>query len=175
MAGKITSKISLIAIALVLLAVGTFAYPLASAQSSTTSTQTSNPVYVLAYNTCAGSNGSGSIIDPARSIINVNNSAAQSLLSVSLVIMLIFSMLAAAAYGMGYAFHFDRLTKFARSEMNEIIITILVVLIFVGTFAVGNSVIGPNSHLFAAGGGKILNNNVFISDCSLLYYNGYQI
>jgi len=144
----------------------------ASAQG--TSSQPSNPVYSIAYFTCAGTNGQGGIVDPSRSILNVNNSAAQSLLSISLVIMLMFALLTGAIYGVGYAFKFDKLVRFAKTEINEVIITIIVVFLFVGTFAVGTSAIGPNSHLFAVAG-QSFNNNVFVSDCSLLYFYGYQI
>ncbi|HUY70214.1 MAG TPA: hypothetical protein VMV00_01440 [Candidatus Baltobacteraceae bacterium] len=144
----------------------------ASAQS--TSSQPANPVYSIAYFTCAGTNGHGGIVDPSRSILNVNNSSAQSLLSISLVIMLMFALLTGAVYGIGYAFKFDRLVRFAKTELNEVIITIIVVFLFVGTFAVGTSAIGPSSHLFAVAG-QSFNNNVFVSDCSLLYFYGYQI
>lgn len=153
-------------------AITQFASPIVEAQGSQQQS-TSDPIYALSNQVCGGVNGRGGIIDPSRSIFNVNNSAAQSLLTVSLAIMLIFALVAGALYAIGHAFKF-RLVEMAKSEINEIIITVLIVLVFVGTFAVGNAAIGPNSHLFAAAGSNF-NNNVFISDCAHLYYSGYQI
>ncbi|MDE1833161.1 MAG: hypothetical protein KGH58_01960, partial [Candidatus Micrarchaeota archaeon] len=104
-------------------AITQFASPIVTAQGSQQQS-TSDPIYALSGQVCGGVNGQGGIIDPARSIFNVNNSAAQSLLTVSLAIMLIFAFVAGALYAIGYAFKF-RLLEMAKSEINEIIMTVL--------------------------------------------------
>ena len=117
-------------------------------------------------------NGQG-LIDPSKVIFSGNSGAAQSILAVSLLIMIVMSFAIAIIYSIGYAFRLDKLLRFAKSEIGEIILTLLIVLLFIGTFTITSASIGTKN-FFAAGSG-VLNNNVFISDCSMLAQESFDL
>ena len=113
------------------------------------------------------------LINPKNIIFNGNSGSAQSLLTISLLIMLMMLLVSGLAYGIGYAFRIDKLVRFAKSEIGEVIVTSLIVLIFIGTFSVASSTIGTKN-LFAASQGTF-NDNIFVSDCSLLAENSFDL
>jgi hypothetical protein len=76
-------------------------------------------------------------------------------------------------YGIGYAFKIDKLLRFARNEIGEVVVTALIVLVFIGTFSISSVAIGTQN-LFAAGQGT-LNNNIFVGDCSLLAGDSFDL
>ena len=115
----------------------------------------------------------GGLIDPSKVIFSGHALAAQSILMVSLLIMLVMSFAVAIIYGIGYSFRLDKLLRFAKSEIGEIILTLLIVMIFVGTFTLTSA--GTSSSNFFAAGNGLLNNNIFVSDCSLLSQESFEL
>lgn len=91
-------------------------------------------------------------------------STLDSLIGISLIIMLAMALVAGIAYMLGYSLSIDGLIEFSKEEFGEIVITIIVVFILVGTFSVTSTLTPP----------KLITNtgaysrNVFINDCSEL-------
>ena len=133
-----------------------------------TATQPVCPGSILAN--CQNSHG---LMDPAGVIFSGHSIAAQSILTISLLLMLVMSFAIAIMYGIGYAFRIDKLLRFAKSEIGEILLTLLIVLLFVGTFNLTSSNITAKN-FFAAGNGA-LNNNIFVSDCTMLVQQSFNL
>jgi hypothetical protein len=120
---------------------------------------------------CSGVNVLGAqittgLINPNNIIFTNHAGSAQSILTLSLLIIIMMMLISGLVYAIGYAFRIDKALRFARTEIGEAFVTILIVMLFIGTFSVGSLVIGtPN--LFAVGNGS-LNKNVFDQDCSML-------
>ncbi|MGC8669648.1 MAG: hypothetical protein ACP5TL_00655 [Candidatus Micrarchaeia archaeon] len=89
-----------------------------------------------------------------------------SILFISLVIMLIMAIIAGIAFAIGYAIKIDKLVRFAKSELGEILITILIVFVFVGTFELASA--STPSSMFTLSKGTF-SNNIYMSDCTNLY------
>ncbi len=83
------------------------------------------------------------------------NAINTNILPTVFLVVLVMLSIVALAYLFGSAFKFDRLVRFARAEIGEVIVTVLVVSVFIGgIFTVGN----PNSY-----------QNVYLTDCENLY------
>ncbi len=91
-------------------------------------------------------------------------STLDSLIGISLIIMLAMALVAGIAYMLGYSFSIDGLIEFSKEEIGEIIITIIVVFLLVGTFSV-TSAIAPPTLITNTGA---YSRNVFLNDCSEL-------
>lgn len=109
----------------------------------------------------------------SSNIFSGHTPAAQSILTISLLIMLVMFFVSGVLYGLGYAFRIDKLLRFARNEIAEVLLTGLIVLLFVGTFTIMGTAVGAHN-LFALGGGT-LNDNVFLSDCTLLSQDSFSL
>jgi hypothetical protein len=131
--------------------------PLGAAQSTTPTTPTSN-IQTPSYCTSITSN---SLISSTT-----NNTAFSNILLVSLIIMMMMIAVVGILYALGYAFRYEKLLRFSKAEIGEVFITILIVLIFLGTITGVNSLTGA-SKVFALSNGTF-NSNMFTTDCSYL-------
>ena len=94
-------------------------------------------------------------------------SALGSLLPVALMLILIMVTVVGITYALGAALKIDKLTRFSRTELGEILITALIVLIFIGTVSASNSTVsGPASVLHIAG--NAFNSSIFYGACTRL-------
>ncbi|MGC8651647.1 MAG: hypothetical protein ACP5UH_00115 [Candidatus Micrarchaeia archaeon] len=89
-----------------------------------------------------------------------------TLLSISLILMLIMLIIAGMLYAIGYAIKVDKLVRFAKSEIGEVVITLLIVFVFLGAFAV-TSVSTPGN--FLAIGKGTFGSGIYMYDCEALY------
>ena len=102
----------------------------------------------------------------------INSGAAASqyqlsgILPIAVLIMLVMLMVSGVAYALGRAFMIGRLTNFAKTEIGEVIITGLIVVVFLGTFALSTRVAGAQNFLAIDRG--YANTPVFVKDCSYL-------
>ncbi len=92
--------------------------------------------------------------------------SATNLLAISLLLMLIMLMIAGVLYAIGSVIKVDKLTRFAKSEMGEVIITLIIVFIFVGSFTV-ISVSTPSNFLSISKG--TFSTGIYMYDCKALY------
>ncbi len=77
------------------------------------------------------------------------------------VIVLIMILLASIAYMLGYAFHIDKLTRFSLSELGEIAVTVIVILVFFGALFLSSPASG---NFFALSNGNF-GASTFQNDC----------
>ncbi|MGC8567908.1 MAG: hypothetical protein ACP5RP_01405 [Candidatus Micrarchaeia archaeon] len=94
---------------------------------------------------------------------NQNFGGLSSLIYLAFIAFSAMFMVAALAYALGYAFHIDRLTRFAKTEIGEILVTIIIVGIFIG-FDVTTNLSTP-SDFFALAKGAV-STNTYITDCT---------
>jgi hypothetical protein len=113
------------------------------------------------------------LINPDNIIFSNHSGTAQQILVISLLLMSMMMLISGLLYAIGYAFRIDKLLRFSKTEIGEVLVTLLIVALFIGTFSVGSMVIGtPN--LFALGKGA-LSQGVFTKDCSLLSEESFSL
>lgn len=89
--------------------------------------------------------------------------AANSMIGLSLLIMLVMLNIAALAYLLGSGFRISNLATFGKTEIGEVVVTALVVFIFIGSFLAVNTLPPTNNYLALDSG--LLNKGIFQSDC----------
>lgn len=89
-----------------------------------------------------------------------------SVLTVTLLIIITIMSILGILYAIGRALQVTKFLRFVKGEFGEIMITLLVVFIFLGTFNYMSSGVVPQNLVAVAGPG--LNANVFIADCNIL-------
>ena len=94
-------------------------------------------------------------------------SSLNGMLGISLFIILIMLTITGLLYGIGYAFKIDKLIRFSKTEIGEIILTVLIVFIFLGTFDLANG-ITSSSITAPVTGTHIFSNSLFQSACGKL-------
>jgi hypothetical protein len=107
-------------------------------------------------------------------ILGSGSAGFQGILLASIVIILIMIGVVSILYLFGYAFRIDKLLRFSKTEIGEIAVTVIVVLVFLGSFYLINGIASNN--LFSLGninGG--LNSGIFYSDCNNLSTAGTNI
>src|SRR5580658_5144047 len=72
--------------------------------------------------------------------------AANSMIELSLLILLLMLNVAALAYLLGSGFRISNLANFGRTEIGEVALTALVVFIFIGSFLAVNSLPPGNNY-----------------------------
>ncbi|MDE1868395.1 MAG: hypothetical protein KGH60_00280 [Candidatus Micrarchaeota archaeon] len=125
---------------------------------------------VVAQSTAAGlpdmcTGPTGGII-PQYSLFGNNIGPEQQLLLIAASILGVMFAIAGILYMVGRSFGLGRLVQTARAELGEIFITVIVVVVFVGSFSLASTSTGTNSFFAAPTGGA--NNNIFVADCSSL-------
>ncbi len=95
--------------------------------------------------------------------------AANSIIGVSLLIMLVMLNIAALCYLVGSSFRLDSLARFGRTEIGEVFLTILIVIIFIGSFQAVNALPSTGNYL-AISPGTITTGStgIFQTDCQNL-------
>ena len=93
-----------------------------------------------------------------------------TMLGISIVIMLTMAALSGMLYMIGYSFRINNLVRVSKQEFGEIAVTALIVLVFVGTFTLlSNASISPK--LFSNTGAY--SQGIFADDCNVL--SGYAL
>ncbi len=100
-----------------------------------------------------------------------NYSSLSGILGISLLIMLVMALIVAAVYMIGYSARINKLVNFSKQEIGEIFVTVLVVLIFVGSFAATASFAPPT----IISGTGAYNSQIFVDDCNLLTSPAIQL
>jgi hypothetical protein len=105
-----------------------------------------------------------SILPPGPGPALSNYASLDGLVGISLLILLTMSVIAGIVYVIGSSFRINSLVRFSKQEVGEIILTAIIVLIFIGTFAIGGAFKPPKIITITGA----YNENVFIYDCGYL-------
>ncbi len=117
---------------------------------------------------CSGSStsgtGSGGII-PSTNILSGQSGGEQSLINVSVLIMLTMLLVVALIYMISYVIGLEQLKNILKQEIAEIAITGIIVVIFIGGFALASSATSTSAvHI----SGVNIGQQTFIDDCTYL-------
>ncbi len=118
------------------------------------------------------------VISSTNSVLNHPQSLSY-LVEISVILLLTVATVLGIVYSFGYSFKINRLTNFAKNEFGEIIVTVLIIAVFIGTFSVFNSTYGSSSIAGIDGlstpTSPSANAQIFSSDCSYLAYYGVTV
>ncbi len=89
-----------------------------------------------------------------------------SLILIASLVMLLMATVSGFIFAIGYTLKIDKLVRFSKAEIGEILVTAVIAFVFLGTFSVTNSVSGPSGLFYASGGA--LNSGIFSNDCTQL-------
>ena len=92
---------------------------------------------------------------------SLNNMLSLSLLAIA-VMLLIVGML----YAIGFAFKIDKLIRFSKDEIGEIIITVLIVLVLIGTFSISSRITPSPLPVSPITGTSLFSDSQFMSACT---------
>ncbi len=97
-----------------------------------------------------------------------HSSALDSLLPIALILILIMVTVAGILYALGSALRIDKLSRFSKTEIGEVFITLLIVLIFLGTVSVSNSAASGQTSVLHIAGTAFSGTSIFYGDCTRL-------
>ncbi len=112
-----------------------------------------------------------SLINPGTSVLGMSGAGPfNSIILVSMLIMLLMINVAVFLFLIGYAFNIQSVSSMAKAELGEIAVTVAIVLVFLGTFQAlswtGPSGLPPGNFLALSPG--TMGPNVFTTDCESL-------
>jgi len=114
---------------------------------------------------CGGSGGTGGGgVIPSTNILSGTTNGVTSLLTVSVFIMLVMLMVMAILYIISYVAALPVLKNMVKQEVGEIVITILVVALILGSFNLGAATATTGTHIPGVNVGQ----QTFIDDCTYL-------
>lgn len=100
----------------------------------------------------------------STSILANSSTPLSNLISISLIIMLLMFVVCGVLYALGSAFRFDRLVRFSKQEIGEILLSGLIIIVFISIILAANSAVGLQKS-----GGAIFNAQpLFQNDCGYL-------
>ncbi|MCL4363099.1 hypothetical protein M1439_01460 [Candidatus Marsarchaeota archaeon] len=108
-----------------------------------------------------------------NSQVSANFDGGGAMISIALLIILTMFIITGITYALSYAFKLDKLARFSRVEIGEIAVTLLIVLIFLGTFSVSNTISGPSAFFPAAN--HPISSQTFSSACEGLYASSLNL
>lgn len=108
-----------------------------------------------------------------NSQVSANFDGGGAMISIALLIILTMFIITGITYALSYAFKLDKLARFSRVEIGEIAVTLLIILIFIGTFSVSNTISGPSSFFPAAN--HPISSQTFSSACNGLYASSFNL
>jgi hypothetical protein len=114
---------------------------------------------------CSGTGTTGGII-PLNNILSGQGTGEQSLLNVSLLIMLTMLFVVAIIYMFSYVLNLGLLKNMAKTEMGEVAITAIIVLIFLGTFNIAAAGVSA-TNVFHIGNNSV-GRNLYTTDCAYM-------
>jgi hypothetical protein len=129
-----------------------------SAQSSTGTTT----VGTFCSGTSASGTSSGGVI-PSTNILSGQSNGVQSLITVSVFIMLVMLMIVALVYMISYVTGIASLMNFVKAEIGEIILTGIIIAIFIGGFSAASAAT-TTVHIAGVSVGQ----QTFVDDCTYL-------
>ncbi|MGA2800733.1 MAG: hypothetical protein ABSE71_05420 [Candidatus Micrarchaeaceae archaeon] len=109
--------------------------------------------------------GSGGII-PTTNILSNQTNGEQSVLNISILIMMVMLIVVALIYMVSYIFNLELLRNLVKSEIGEIFITGIIVAVFLGSFSVLSAATTPQTGFAIAG--SSFGRGVYVTDCSYL-------
>jgi|GEM_PF-1297480 len=112
-----------------------------------------------------GGQPTGGVI-PNSDILSGQSNGEQTVLNISLLIMLTMLIIVSMFYMISYVFSLPALKEMAKVEIGEVFITGIIVLAFVGSFLIISSATTSQSYFAAAGSN--FGRNLFIDDCGYL-------
>jgi hypothetical protein len=121
--------------------------------------------------TSATGQQTGGVI-PNADILSSQANGEQTVLNISLLIMLVMLLIVSIMYMIGYVFSLPALKEMVKVEIGEVFITGLIVLIFVGSF-LGISAATTQNYFSVAGSN--FGRNVFVDDCGYLSASSVSI
>ncbi len=107
--------------------------------------------------------------DVCSSISNPPASYASSVFGIAMLIMLAMLTIAAVSYALGYSLRINKLSSFAKKELGEAAITLIIISVFFGAVA------GSSSNSISVYASKAEAETSFLSDCNTLYSNSLTI
>ena len=108
-----------------------------------------------------------------NSQVAANFDGGGAMISIAMLIMLTMFIITGITYALSSAFKLDKLARFSKVEIGEIALTLLIVLIFLGTFSASNAISGPSSFFPAAN--HPISSQTFSSACEGLYASSFNL
>ncbi len=108
-----------------------------------------------------------------NSSVAANFDGGSALIGIAMLIILTMFIITGIIYALSYTFKLDKLARFSKTEIGEIAVTFLIVLIFLGTFSVSNTISGPSSFFPAAN--HPVSSQTFSSACNSLYASSFNL
>ncbi|MGI0100537.1 MAG: hypothetical protein ACREBH_02355 [Candidatus Micrarchaeaceae archaeon] len=121
---------------------------------------------------CAGTSSGGGVI-PTTNILSGKGGGEQSIINISLLIMLTMLLVVALLYIISYVLDTQLLRNLAKAEIGEIFITLIIIGVFIGTFNLGSSAFNSSNAL--ALGGSSFGRNLYVNDCTYLTTTSLQL
>ncbi len=96
----------------------------------------------ISFSQVSGTAYCNSLFNPVGGAYSVFNypTALNSMLALSVLAMVVMIMIVGVLYAIGTAFKLDKLMRFSKAEIGEIIITAIIVFVVVGTFSLSSHV-----------------------------------
>jgi hypothetical protein len=161
---NISKSRSIAIIALMLIALMALVPTIASAQTS------GGNGFTQGLCSGTGSNSTGVI---PNSILTGQSNGEQQALLISLLIIFTMFMIVALLWIISNIMNLNVLKNLAKAEIGEIIITVIIVLVFIGTFSVASSGISSTNVVHAAG--TSFGKGIFVDDCTYLADSSYVL
>ncbi len=120
---------------------------------------------------CGGSQGFGGLyggLIPASNVLAGHGKGEQSLLDMSVFIMLTLVLVGSVIYIVGYVLALENVKNMAKAEFGEILVTAIVVFIFIGGFNLASIGANPQNVFHAAGNN--FGRQTYVDDC--MYMTG---
>jgi hypothetical protein len=111
---------------------------------------------------CGGSGSSGGII-PTTNILSGQSSGEQSVINISVLIMLTMLLVIALIYMVSHIVGVDSIKNMAKQEFAELIVTAVIVSIFIGGFNLAAAGISSTNVFHAAGSN--FGRQIYVDDC----------
>lgn len=108
-----------------------------------------------------------------NSQVAANFDGAGAMISIALLLILTMFIITGITYALSSVFKLDKLARFSRVEIGEIAVTLLIVLIFLGTFSASNAISGPSSFFPAAN--HPISSQTFSSACEGLSASSFNL
>ena len=119
-----------------------------------------------ATNFCTGSSTNAGVIPQPGTTLLSNTGSLNTILGLSLLIMLMMAAISGLLYAIGYSFRINGLVRASKQEFGEIAVTALIVFVLVGTFYVTAGLANTPPALIAGTGAY--SRGVFVDDCNQL-------
>ena len=101
----------------------------------------------------------------SQNVLNVSGQGLTSLVLIAVTIMMVMLAAMGIVYMLGHSFGIGSMQAFAKNEIAQVFVTMLIVAIFLGSFALLNVASTTQS----SGSGSVVNQGTYLYDCNYLY------